>query len=77
MSWFILVFMVLIMLLKPFEPMSYPDIREFLIDPNGKALDNLKQLEEEIITDQQATKTRYSYDDPLHQWMHTVIFEDV
>ena len=65
------------MLMKDFEPMSYPSIREFLIDPNGKPLDGLKKLEHEITSNEQATKTRYSYDDPLHGWIHNVIFEDV
>jgi len=64
------------MLLKPFEPMSYPEMREFLIDPNGKPLDDLKNLETEIVTDRESTKNRYSYDDPLHHWIHDAIFEN-
>ena len=65
------------MLMKPFEPMSYPPIREFLIDPNGKPLDDLKKLETEIITNSEGTTTRNTYDDPLHSWIHNSIFENI
>ena len=35
--------------MKSFNPQSFPNMTEFLIDPNGKSLDGLKQLEDEMI----------------------------
>mgnify|MGYP003132211635 CR=1 FL=1 len=65
------------MLNKTFDPMSYPPIRHFLIDPNGNPLDGLRNLETEIVTNEHPTKTRYSYDDQLHNWIHNSIFENI
>src|SRR6056300_6408 len=63
------------MLEKSFNPQSYPDMREFLIDPNGKALDGLKQLEDEMIQSNDVVFKGDSKfepqprDDLLHQWI--------
>ena len=62
------------MLMHPFEPMSFPEMREFFIDPKGIALDGIKEIEEEIMSD---TETIRSKDDPLHRWISDAIFMDI
>jgi thymidylate synthase len=61
------------MLTYPFEPMRFPSMREFLIDPNGSALENIKSIEAAIISDNNAV----SCDDPLHSWIAESIFSDI
>lgn len=71
------------MLEKSFNPQSYPDMREFLIDPNGKALGGLKQLEDEMIQSNDVVFKSDSkfepqpHDDLLHQWISDVIFRNI
>tara|TARA_R110000803_G_scaffold78949_1_gene144293 strand:+ start:1018 stop:1926 length:909 start_codon:yes stop_codon:yes gene_type:complete len=71
------------MLEKSFNPASYPNMREFLIDPNGKPLEGLKQLEEEVlqmndlIFNGNASCTVDPHDDLLHQWISDAIFLDI
>ena len=71
------------MLEKSFNPASYPNMREFLIDPNGKPLEGLKQLEEEmlqmndLIFNGNASCTVDPHDDLLHQWISDAIFLDI
>ena len=53
---------------------------EFLIDPNGKSLDGLKQLEDEMIQSNDVVfkgKSNFEpqpHDDLLHQWISDAIF---
>lgn len=61
------------MLAHSFEPMRFPPMKEFLVDPNGCALENIKSIETVIVKD---SKTM-SYDDPLHNWIATSIFADI
>jgi thymidylate synthase len=61
------------MLIHSFEPMRFPQMREFLIDPNGYALENIKSIEAAIISDNNAV----SCDDPLHSWIVESIFSDI
>lgn len=61
------------MLIHSFEPMRFPQMREFLIDPNGYALDNIKSIEAAIIKND---STVYC-DDPLHNWIAYSIFSDI
>jgi thymidylate synthase len=71
------------MLMKSFNPQSFPDMREFLIDPNGKALDGLKQLEDDMIQSNDIVFQGNSnfepsaYDDLLHQWISDAIFNKI
>ena len=71
------------MLEKSFNPASYPNMREFLIDSNGKPLEGLKQLEEEmlqmndLIFNGNASYTVDPHDDLLHQWISDAIFLDI
>jgi len=71
------------MLMKSFNPTSYPEMREFLIDPNGKALDGLKQLEDEMIQSNDVVFKGDSkfepqrHDDLLHQWISDAIFRNI
>jgi thymidylate synthase len=62
------------MITKTFDPMSFPKIREFLIDPDGNALDGIKEIENEILSDSETIRTK---DDPLHQWISDAIFMDI
>ena len=54
------------MLRKSFAPASFPEIREFLIDPSGNALDGVKEIESEIMSDTTEASTK---DDLLHSWI--------
>jgi len=71
------------MLMKSFNPQSYPEMREFLIDPNGKPLDGLKQLEDEMIQSNDVVLQGDSkfepqpHDDLLHQWISDAIFRNI
>ena len=71
------------MLEKSFNPQSFPDMREFLIDPNGKALNGLIQLEEEVLQmndlvfNGNASCTVGKHDDLLHQWISDAIFGNI
>lgn len=70
------------MLMKPFNPQSYPEMREFLIDPNGKPLDGLKQLEDEMLSMNDVLIPNnviepQPYDDLLHQWISDAIFRNI
>jgi hypothetical protein len=66
------------MLEKSFNPQSFPVMREFLIDPNGKSLDGLNQLEEEIIKSKSDSNFKpQSHDDLLHQWISDAIFRNI
>ena len=71
------------MLMKSFNPQSYPEMREFLIDPNGKPLDGLKQLEDEMIQSNDVVFQGDSkfepqpHDDLLHQWISDAIFRNI
>jgi len=71
------------MLEKTFNPQSFPDMREFLIDPNGKPLDGLNQLEEEmlqmndLVFNGNASCTVEKHDDLLHQWISDAIFGNI
>ncbi len=72
------------MLQKSFNPQSFPDMTEFLIDPNGKALGGLNQLEKEMIQMNDLVSngnTRYKgrapHDDLLHQWISDTIFVNI
>ena len=69
------------MLTKSFTPQSFPEMREFLIDPKGYALDGIKEIEDEMIeandviqTDRFTPSTK---DDLLHQWISDAIFKDI
>ncbi len=63
------------MLKKSFNPQSFPDMREFLIDPTGKALSGLNQLEEEMIKSKGDSNFKpQPHDDLLHQWISDAIF---
>jgi len=57
-----------------FEPMSFPSIREFIIDPDGNPLDCIKEIANEVETDSQVISVK---DDPLHNWISEVIFMDI
>ena len=61
------------MLNHQFEPMSFPLMREFLIDPNGNALDGIKYIETAIIEGSDIPL----HDDPLHDWITNAIFSDI
>jgi len=71
------------MLMKSFNPQSYPEMREFLIDPNGKPLDGLKQLEDEMLQSNDVVFKGDSkfepqpHDDLLHQWISDAIFRNI
>lgn len=70
------------MLMKPFTPLSYPKMREFLIDPNGKPLDGLKQLEDEMLSMNDVLIPNnviepQPHDDLLHQWISDAIFRNI
>ena len=69
------------MLEKSFNPQSFPEMREFLIDPDGKALDGIKQLEEEMIQSNDVLLPERdgveSHDDLLHQWISDAIFVNI
>jgi len=69
------------MLEKSFNPQSFPEMREFLIDPDGKALDGIKQLEEEMIQSNDVLLPEpdsvESHDDLLHQWISDAIFVNI
>lgn len=60
------------MLQYSFRPMSFPKIREFLIDPNGNPLDIINQISTEIESGIIEIK-----DDPLHQWITDAVFMDI
>lgn len=62
------------MLDHSFEPMSFPEIREFLIDPNGNPLDIINQISSEIESDGSVIEVK---DDPLHQWISDAVFMDI
>ena len=69
------------MLEKSFNPQSFPEMREFLIDPDGKALDGIVQLEEEMIQSNDVLLPERdgveSHDDLLHQWISDAIFVNI
>lgn len=71
------------MLEKSFNPQSFPEMREFLIDPNGKALSGLNQLEEEmlhsndVVFNGNASCAVEKHDDLLHQWISDAIFRNI
>ena len=71
------------MLMKSFNPQSFPNMTEFLIDPNGKSLDGLKQLEDEMIQSNDVVFKGdsifepQSHDDLLHQWISDAIFSKI
>jgi hypothetical protein len=62
------------MLQQSFDPISFPEIREFLIDPNGNPLDGIKEIENEIESGAQEIRVK---DDPLHNWISDAIFMDI
>ena len=62
------------MLDHSFEPMSFPEIREFLIDPNGNPLEGIKEIESEIESDSEVIRVK---DDPLHVWISDAVFMDI
>jgi len=61
------------MLKNQFEPMSFPPMREFLIDPQGNPLDCIKRIETAIVEGGDIPIN----DDPLHDWISDVIFSDI
>jgi hypothetical protein len=61
------------MLDQPFEPMSFPDMREFIIDPEGNPLDCIKYIETAIVNGGDIPV----HDDPLHDWITNAIFSDI
>jgi len=61
------------MLNYQFEPMSFPDMREFIISPDGTSLDCIKQIETAIVEGGDIPV----HDDPLHDWITTAIFSDI
>ena len=61
------------MLNHQFGPMSFPDMREFIISPEGIPLDCIKQIETAIVEG----KDIPVHDDPLHDWITTAIFSDI
>ena len=71
------------MLMKPFTPLSYPKMTEFLIDPNGKALEGLRLLESDVIQSNDIVFKGNSnfepnqHDDLLHQWISDAIFKNI
>jgi thymidylate synthase len=69
------------MLMKSFNPTSFPKIREFLIDPQGQALSGIKEIEDEMIQCNDiintAEFTPSPKDDLLHQWISDAIFLDI
>lgn len=71
------------MLMKPFTPLSYPKMTEFLIDPNGKALEGLRLLESDMIQSNDIVFKGNSdfepnpHDDLLHQWISDAIFKNI
>jgi len=62
------------MLKESFEPMSFPEMREFFIDPNGNPLEGIKEIEKEIDSDDGNIRTK---DDPLHSWISDSIFKNI
>lgn len=62
------------MLNYSFNPMSFPNMREFLIDPNGNALNGIKEIETEIESNNKTIRTK---DDPLHRWITDAIFQNI
>lgn len=69
------------MLMKSFNPASFPKIREFLINPQGQALPGIKEIEDEMIkfnsTDETTKFTPSPKDDLLHQWISDAIFMNI
>lgn len=62
------------MLNNDFEPMSFPEMREFFINPMGYPLDGIKEIEDEIMS---GTKTIRTKEDPLHNWITDAIFLNI
>jgi len=69
------------MLIKSFNPTSFPEMREFLIDPQGQALSGIKEIEDEMIQCNDVINTSEftptPKDDLLHQWISDAIFLDI
>lgn len=61
------------MLKTKFEPMSFPPMREFLIDPNGVPLNGIKLIEHAIINGSDGP----IHDDLLHDWITSSIFTNI
>jgi hypothetical protein len=61
------------MIMHQFEPMSFPDMREFIIDPHGNPLDCIKYIETAIVKGGDIPIN----DDPLHDWITNAIFSDI
>jgi thymidylate synthase len=69
------------MLMKSFNPTSFPKMREFLIDPQGQALSGIKEIEDEMIQCNDIINTTEftssPKDDPLHRWISDAVFMDI
>lgn len=61
------------MLDHAFIPMRFPAMREFLVDPNGNALDVIKEIEYGICSNSKP----HNIDDPLHKWIADTIFSNI
>lgn len=59
------------MLKESFEPMKFPLMREFFINPNGKPLTLIKEIEREVTSNDKLIRTK---DDLLHDWIADAIF---
>lgn len=62
------------MLNYSFEPMRLPDMREFIIDPDGNPLECIKDIETAILKNDESIAYN---DDPLHTWFANAIFSDI
>lgn len=62
------------MLNHPFESMSYPKLKEHVIDEDGKPLQGIKQIEAAVLFN---SSDLYDYEDNLHSWIYDSIFSDI